>query len=489
MRRQVAAIAVMVLLSGCKTHTAVSTHPFSGCVSGPAIPACTAPSSVATYGMRGPSAVPPASAAERQYDAAADGYKTIDARFDAWRNACAAAMSAPELNPIRDKIEIFHDPSTPTPYTYAALDLFPARADLPLIAKWIALRDACVKHEHEIDLTSPALTPMAQSMVLQRAEFNGIAEAKIRRLAIGLSQRKLTYGEFAQRRYQINSAAENAAQRVAATLSARDPGSQFLEQRRIERRFSAEVDTFERYLHSVDARQPGTVRLVPGAAIGSDAAEQACGTNCSSDPMPDGAPLKQLRHGFTVSHGGLGATTERRVDFDSGKLSVIDFDLQSIEGKTQSAITRRSDIVLATGDLAKLRAIADMIWRSFGPVPTARAALGTFWAIRVVNGRVVRSERGLGDVGGAGRDLEAVLQGIEERQLAHFLFENRRMYQVWSCYDYPSAGHTSVPGSHIRTSGYGWSDPADVPLVFPIPSTDPLPFRFDVERIQWTCAD
>jgi hypothetical protein len=489
MRRQTAAIAVMALLSGCNSYTAVSTHPLSGCVSGSTSLSCAMPSAVATYGMGGPLTVPPASAAERQYDAAADGYKRVNARIDAWQKACAAAMSTPELLSIRDKIEIFHDASTPAPYTYAAIDAFPTRADLPLITKWIELRDACIKQEHEIDLTSPDLTPMAQSIVLQRAEFIGIAEAKIRRLAVSLSQRKLTYGEFAQRRYQINSATGNAASEFAMTSRFRDSGSQLLEQRRIKHRFSADVDEFERYLHAVDARLPETVRLAAVTAIGSRAAEQACGTNCSAEPRSEGYLFKQLRHGFTVSYGGLGGTTVKLVDFDIGMLSVVDLELKSVDGKVRSTITRRSDIVLATGELEKLRAIANMIWISFGPVPTARVGLGATWEMSVVNGKVVRSERGMGNVGGAGRDINAVLQGIEERQLAHFLFENRRMYQVWSCYDYPSAGHAGVPGSHIRTSGYGWSDPDDVPPVFPIPSTDPLQFRFDVKRIQWTCAD
>lgn len=398
-------------------------------------------------------------------------------------------MSTPELFSIRDKIEIFHDASTSAPYTYAAIDAFPTRADLPLITKWIELRDACIKQEHEIDLTSPDLTPMEQSIVLQRAEFIGIAEAKIRRLAVRLSQRKLTYGEFAQRRYQINSATESATSDIARTSGFPDSGSQLLEQRRIKHRFSAEVDGFERYLRAVDARLPDTVRLASVMAIGSHAAEQACGRNCSSESMSEEYPFKQLRHGFTLSHGGLEGTTVKLVDFDIGKLSVINFKLQSIDGKVRSAITHRSDIVLATAELEKLRAIANMIWMSFGPVPTARVGLGTFWEMRVVNGKVARVEHGMGNVGGPGRDFITVLQGIEERQLAHVLFESRRMYQVWSCYDYPSAGHAGVPGSYIRTSGYGWSDPDDVPPVFPIPSTDPMQFRFDVNKLQWTCAN
>ncbi|WP_152601630.1 hypothetical protein [Burkholderia paludis] len=478
------------LLSGCHAFHPVSTQSLSVCVSGSACATpSTATATATATGTGQASTVQPVSAAARASERAADGYNRINARIDALRNACAATLATPELNPIRDKIEIFHDPAIPAPYPYAMLDIFPTRADVPLIEKWSALRDACIKQEHEIDLTSPELTPMAQSATLQGAAFAGIVEAKIRRLTASLSQRKLTYGEFAQRRYQINSASGNAASRVAMALGIGDPGRRILEQSRIERQFSAEADTFERYLRAVDARRPATVSLASATAIGSRAAGQTCVANCASYSTPEEGPFKGVRHGVIWTSGGLGGTTTTLVDFDIGTLSVIEFALVSRGGEVQSGITHRSNIVLAPSDLARLRAIANMIWISFGPVPIAQAALGNFWEIRVVDGEVVRSERGSGDAGGAGRDLNVALRDIEERQLAHFLFENRRMYRVWSCHDYPSAGHAGLPRSYIRTSGYGWSDLGHVPSAFPIPSTDPLRFRFDVEETRWTCAD
>ncbi|ASL45236.1 hypothetical protein bAD24_I17320 [Burkholderia sp. AD24] len=478
----------MVLMSGCNSFRPVSTNPSSSCGSGVAAPACVSGSMVTSNGLGNPSRDQFAPATTLQNAANSNGYKAINAWIGVWRKECAAAMSTPDLNPIRNKIEIFHDPLSPAPYTYASLDAFPTDADIPLIIKWEELRDACIEQEHAISLASPDLTPMAQSIFLQRAAFASVAEAKLRQLTVALSQQKLTYGEFAQRRYQINAAADNAASQVSATLNIRDQGSQILAQDRIKKEFSIESDALDGYLHALAARPPRMVRLAATAEIGSRASERTCAANCSSAPMPEGYPFKQLRHGFTVSVGGLGGTTTRLVDFDTGTFSVIDFELKLINGKVQSAITHRSNITLAMDDLAQLRAIANMIWISVGPVPTAQAGLDGFWAIRLVNGKVARSEGGLGNVGGAGRDLNALLYGIQERQLAHFMLQNRRMYQLWSCYPYPLGGHAGTPTSYIRTSGYSSSDSDDMPPVFPIPS-DPLPFRFEISRTGLTCAD
>jgi len=402
-------------------------------------------------------------------------------------------MSTPELNEIRNKIEILHDPLAPVPHTYASLDAFPTNADVPLIMKWNELRDACIKQEHEIDLSSPDLTPAEQSVVLQRAAFGSVGEVKVRQLTVALSQQKLTYGEFAQRRYQIGATEDNAALQAAATLNIRDQSSQILEQGRVTQRFTAEIGKVDDYLHSVDARQPRMIRLAATSEFGSQASQQSCGANCSSAPIPEGSPFKQLRlrHGFVVSGGGLGGMRARLVDFDMGTLSVIDFGLEWAGGEAHSKITHRRDIILARDDLAQLRAIANIIWISSGPVPTAQASLDGSWGILLINGKIVRSEQGLGNVGGAGRDLNGLLYSIQEKQLVHLMFENRRMYQLWSCYAYPLGGHAGVPTSYIRTQGWGysWSNLDDVPPTFPISSSDPMPFRFDVSQSQWTCAD
>jgi hypothetical protein len=46
-------------------------------------------------------------------------------------------------------------------------------------------------------------TPLEESFIRQEIAFGSEAEAKVSELAVSLYQLKLTYGEFAQRRYAI----------------------------------------------------------------------------------------------------------------------------------------------------------------------------------------------------------------------------------------------------------------------------------------------
>lgn len=249
----------MALLTGCKSYSPVSTNRPFICIPGFATPTCVSDTKVTTYWASGSSK---ASAIKARNEA-------IAAWIEGWRKECAIAVSTPELNSIRSKVEIIHEPTTPIPLKYASLDAFPTNADISLITKWNELRAACIKQEHSINLTSPDMTPFEQSNALRRAAFFGVAEAEVNQLTIALPLQKLTYGEFAQRRYQINAAAVDAAWRYSATLTIPDKSLQFLARRRVKQQFSDKMDAWDSYMRSVDARPPRTVRLsnVPSSCI------------------------------------------------------------------------------------------------------------------------------------------------------------------------------------------------------------------------------
>src|ERR1700682_2940571 len=64
-------------------------------------------------------------------DAAKAQRDALGAQFDAVYKQCAADMSAPELDPIRDKIEFSRKLDQPPPFQYASLDVFPTAAERP----------------------------------------------------------------------------------------------------------------------------------------------------------------------------------------------------------------------------------------------------------------------------------------------------------------------------------------------------------------------
>jgi hypothetical protein len=63
--------------------------------------------------------------------------KQESAEVAAARLTCKSEMSAPELDPVRNKVEIFKDPAdTPAPFEMASNDTFPTATDRAAIAKW-----------------------------------------------------------------------------------------------------------------------------------------------------------------------------------------------------------------------------------------------------------------------------------------------------------------------------------------------------------------
>jgi hypothetical protein len=83
------------------------------------------------------------------------------------------------------------------------------------------------------------------------------ATANIGELIVSLYQQKLTYGEFAQKRYWISSQASAAELAYRQSVLDRD------EQRRLEaqQQFAATLTGWGNYIQAVEARQPQTVHI------------------------------------------------------------------------------------------------------------------------------------------------------------------------------------------------------------------------------------
>lgn len=218
--------------------------------------------------------------------------------------------------------------------------------------------------------------------------------------------------------------------------------------------------------------------------------DQPCAARCSARADSERFPLSQVRHGIGIFTGGLfGPEQIELVDLDAGTLSFVEFDVDLVDNKRRTTVLDRGDFVLSAEDLAQVGAIADSIWTSHLPVPTARVGLDGFWSIGVFNGATRRGETGMGSMGGAGHLLGETLGKIRLAQMTYFFVQNRRQYLMWSCYSDASTGHAGIPTLYIRTPGYSWSDGQDLPQSFPVPHAEPLLFRFYPSGQQSTCAD
>jgi hypothetical protein len=194
-------------------------------------------------------------------DAAKAQNDAIAAQFEAVRKQCEADMAAPELDPLRDKVQFARKFDSPPPFQYASLDSFPTAADRPLIAKWATLRDACMERERAINPVAPNASPLDESFVKQEMAFGLEAEAKVSELVVSLYEQKLTYGEFAQRRYAVGKAAVDASRQYREARMIQDQERQLQQQQLANQQFANSMNAWANYMQAVNARQPQTVRL------------------------------------------------------------------------------------------------------------------------------------------------------------------------------------------------------------------------------------
>jgi hypothetical protein len=171
---------------------------------------------------------------------------------------CKSSMAASELDSIRNKVEVYKDSQdTPAPFEIAANDTVPTEAERAVIAKWAALRDACIKHYYAILVVPPSATPLQRSFAEQDHAFVKEANARYGELIVALYQQKLTYGEFAHKRYEIYHEA------LTDEAAFRQAGLEKDEQRQMQARqqFSNNLSAWASYMQAVNSRQPQTVNI------------------------------------------------------------------------------------------------------------------------------------------------------------------------------------------------------------------------------------
>lgn len=167
-------------------------------------------------------------------------------------------LAATDLDPIRNKVELYKQLSDgPPPFEIASNDTFPTDPERPSIAEWATIRDSCIERQ-EAWLVVPT-SANAQLVAVFQPEVSIFKEAtaNIGELIVSLYQQKLTYGEFAQKRYWISSQASAAELAYRQSVLDRD------EQRRLQayQQFTNTLTAWGHYIQAVEARQPQTVRL------------------------------------------------------------------------------------------------------------------------------------------------------------------------------------------------------------------------------------
>jgi len=183
-------------------------------------------------------------------------------RLQAVRTQCEVDMRIPELDPIRDKIEFFRDfGDAPPPFSISTNDNFPTTLERLAIAKWATLRDACIRREIEVQVVPPSATPQQAAFLQQDWAFPREVEARVSDLIIALYQQKLTYAEFASKRYELGQQAATAERQFRRATSIADEQLQHQAEQLAQQQFQNNLLAWSTYTQQINARTPQTIRL------------------------------------------------------------------------------------------------------------------------------------------------------------------------------------------------------------------------------------
>jgi len=175
---------------------------------------------------------------------------------------CKDQLQSRDLDPIRGKIELYRDSfETPVPFAIATNDAFPTAAERPVIAIWATLRDECIKRSNAAFSVSPSATALQVTQIQQDRSFGQAAGVRVGDLVVSLYQQKLTYGEFAKKRYEITHDAAEAERLYRQSTQVADQQQRAQAQQLAQERFQSNLVAWSTYMQAVNARQPQTVHI------------------------------------------------------------------------------------------------------------------------------------------------------------------------------------------------------------------------------------
>lgn len=178
--------------------------------------------------------------------------------------ACDEQMKNPELNSIRNKVELSRTATSgPPPFEIATNKSFPSPREKQAIAVWAKIREACNSQSKQAISQNDALAsnPMQQAYIEKQREFRRLMEGQLSALVVALYQSKLSYGEFAQKRYELVENIVSAEREYRANILIQDRDARTRSEQLAIQQQANNINAWNVYMQSVNARQPQTVRI------------------------------------------------------------------------------------------------------------------------------------------------------------------------------------------------------------------------------------
>jgi hypothetical protein len=197
---------------------------------------------------------------------------------------CKDEMLTPELDPIRHKVELYREsPENAPAFEIASNDTFPTESDRPAIARWAMIRDECIKRNDAASNIPPSATPLQLAFLQQDRAFGKEASGRVSQLIVALYQQKLTYGEFAQKRYEISREAAVAERQFRQATLLADQQRQVQAQQLAQQQFQNNLIAWSAYMQAVSARQPQTVHIDGSVRVRTNCTSERLGTTVTTN--------------------------------------------------------------------------------------------------------------------------------------------------------------------------------------------------------------
>ena len=172
---------------------------------------------------------------------------------------CKLEIASPELDPIQHKVELYRAVwDAPPPFEMASNESYPTDLERQAISKWATMRDVCIARQRSIPRVPASATAIQATTIEQDAAFGDEVAGKVSALIVALYQGKLTYGEFAQKRYEFgrDGAAAEREFRQATLIS--DQQRAIQAQQIAQQSFQNRLLAWSAYLQAVNSRAPQT---------------------------------------------------------------------------------------------------------------------------------------------------------------------------------------------------------------------------------------
>lgn len=195
-------------------------------------------------------------AEQARQDAAA-----IPAAMQPVYSECDARLADSAFDPIRSKMQIGRVSDVPPPFEMAANDSFPTDQERPLIARVATAIEECNAKLEALRRPAGDATPMQVQFFAQLRGFRVETRGRVQSLTVSLYQQKLTFGEYAQKSYEIRRDLGAAERRYREAVLSADQQRQLQAQQIAAQEFQNQLAVWSTFTQQVSARQPRSVSI------------------------------------------------------------------------------------------------------------------------------------------------------------------------------------------------------------------------------------